>query len=1640
MTQNTDDFNRILEEINRKIDYMSEHNDRESISSLLKQVESLERAFNTNMMNFNFEKDTILQNIQNEIAEVIEKSAAIQELFPKEEDDSRFEDIEEKIDSSFEKYNNDLSSLIKEDYSAVAQAIGSLYSKLENLQDNIEDRSAIDEVREEINKISTKIYDLKDELCDNSAEETSEIIENIKENNNTLIELGTSVTDNLRILNDNIQKTREDSEEFKTQIEDTLNTIGGNIDSRQSQIEDNLSQVAEAVLQSVETNNAIKDELHEDISSLGADILEIKNNAENNLTIITTGIQQGIDCTNTMQDKIREDLDGITESLRENIDNTAFIQTKIDENINKFEENIASLNENIEKTGEISDNIHQVMESLEKTGEDLNNFKENIAENLGSYLSSIKELFINFSEEIHNNQENISYDVLDKQIEKTDEIIKNIEELTVTITEKEENYKESIDEKFQELYEYLKKLESDVLSNTENSNGDVEKLTDYIQETSEKLNEIFAGLSSDYSVNSSKIDELKEVVTEKINNLDSKFFVMEGNIANKLNNNVFIMDQLKGNIGMYINSSFDEIKSVLSSMSSISSNLSENIFQKVTEMSSGFVGKISEITERITETTDLNNTLTIETKQFTKQKVDEIQQDISKLEEIFTAATYNFQNTISEIRGIKDAVAFATTKIDSLADNENCEKIGEQIVSLEEKFTENAEHYENLFGQFQERFNEYINNVELISEDSDKKFAETAEVFTELKSSLEEIREVLYEINVNKDGALDNNISEIIRKIDNVSAIILENREGIKSDVQDVIREHITFVDKGLEYLTMNFYEIKTNLSDNEFRMTETVTNRINDVKQEIELLNNDIEEICKTKADAIIKEFEPLKNAIIEFTSFDFQAVADDLKNQIEISYLNLLQELNQNIIKNHDTYINIENTYKDVVSRCEALKDCIDEFVKNNMDKIHSAINDMDTNIRSNIEKTGEFISEWKTYTENLDKKLLQNKSDTERSLINLLGKIQTAIEEKINAGSNDLKDFLAVVVNNEDLMLTLESINEDIVHEIQTIKTALDEKNNNIEKSLLNINNNINEKLAAIQLELTVNSTEDDSVTQYANTIKLLFRDLEETISSKLEENSFASNDKTVDEISKLNESLKALHLKLDVFAADDNSTLEEEVIELSNSTSEIANKLEELHSKVDVLAMNDSSDIQEELAELAESGSDIAHKIDELHNKIDVISLNDTSDFEDEFAELAHSDLKIAQKIEELHSKIDILAANDSSDIQDELSELAKRDEKISKMLDDLHSKVDILAMSDDSEIREEIIKLQDMLKEKFDNNHKSNDIEISLSKLMDEINKIDLEKNTNDIKDSVMSAILSVSDQLSFVEETEEIKDFVEEKTNEIHRTLNDVKKQLGNISSNSDDMDFYSYTLQDVESDIAKLRLAITELSSNDSSNEVGVISSNINRIAKSIEDLQFTVNSNRDDELNGDFDKLNEDILSISARTNKLLLNSDESYRILSESMEEFNRRTDSLEEQINAINSKNLEKRLAVIDKKVNATMNSSKVLENVMMYLGEWMDGTTDLVNSIYDKSAKTTSIQAAIDELKTNIPQKQELLNIIENKFEEQQSRIDKLEQKLEQALTLLQERQNTNVLDKIDNIESQLEKLSGNMEKLTAYVD
>ena len=112
---------------------------------------------------------------------------------------------------------------------------------------------------------------------------------------------------------------------------------------------------------------------------------------------------------------------------------------------------------------------------------------------------------------------------------------------------------------------------------------------------------------------------------------------------------------------------------------------------------------------------------------------------------------------------------------------------------------------------------------------------------------------------------------------------------------------------------------------------------------------------------------------------------------------------------------------------------------------------------------------------------------------------------------------------------------------------------------------------------------------------------------------------------------------------------------------------------------------------------------------------------------------------------------------------------------------LHEKVDVLAMDgSEFDLEEEIDDIKDLIFEQrkyFEatSDEKAAAIDKYLRDVLLKLDNVDLEKNSEDIKESIMNALVSLFDQISFVEETEEIKDFVEEKTDEINQNLIEVQ-------------------------------------------------------------------------------------------------------------------------------------------------------------------------------------------------------------------------------------------------------------------------
>lgn len=221
MTQNAEDFNRILNEINAKIDYMASHNDKQAIDTLLEQVRTLEKTFNDSLMNFNFEKQTIFDNIQKEISSIIQKSSILKDLFP-QEDNTKFDKVENTINSNLSRVHNDLSETIKQDFNQIAQGIGALYSRIENLKNSLDDTQGLESLKEDFNILGNRMIEIRNELKQSSGESLAAIIENINKNDNNLNSLRADLDSNIQAVNQKIQMSTDNLTEFKQIIADNL--------------------------------------------------------------------------------------------------------------------------------------------------------------------------------------------------------------------------------------------------------------------------------------------------------------------------------------------------------------------------------------------------------------------------------------------------------------------------------------------------------------------------------------------------------------------------------------------------------------------------------------------------------------------------------------------------------------------------------------------------------------------------------------------------------------------------------------------------------------------------------------------------------------------------------------------------------------------------------------------------------------------------------------------------------------------------------------------------------------------------------------------------------------------------------------------------------------------------------------------------------------------------------------------------------------------------------------------------------------------------------------------------------------------------------------------------------------------------
>ena len=927
-------------------------------------------------------------------------------------------------------------------------------------------------------------------------------------------------------------------------------------------------------------------------------------------------------------------------------------------------------------------------------------------------------------------------------------------------------------------------------------------------------------------------------------------------------------------------------------------------------------------------------------------------------------------------------------------DERNVEKFDRILTNINEKLefmnsdNESVEMIKMYLTELKNIVNSDFNSTDEKLENVDAKLDKSLDISSHIKDLSESLKEYITELDeasraLEIEGA--NNISEKLVDLEEVVVHSSENYEQNLHVLDGKISEFSTIVE-GIKNLTDD--KISASLGE------------INDVRAELE-----------TVKDYLIN----MKNSADEKTVSSIQTFEDGVERIIsEIAQISdkSSQETNENI---NAELAKIEEKFDALLSSVIDLKvDKKEDLKAEFIEKL--------TNLKQEVELVNTDIVD-----------VLQNKSD---EILQAFEPLKTTIDTLKDFGFSDILEKIKLELETSFLNFSVD-INGELAttsEAVSRLEQAYKETFNKIEV----IENCVSEKLHE-KLEL-VNVTVENN----AHDVKEFFEQKLEEYSKNLSEIVEENNVKVVDSVDNLKTEISA---RLDDFnegqkeITEQNNVISANISTLGDSLknyvqSACENTIEKyspLETKTSLEALRDK--INEFVA---------MSKVESANSKVALEELD--KNLNQNLTEISDSNQDVSQMISSLHDKIDVMVADSSFDeLNYRLDEVSETEDKVSEMLSALHEKVDIIAMdTSDFDIVDEISDIKDLIFEQrkyFEtaSDEKAVEIDKYLKDVLTKLENVDLEKSSEDIKDSIMNALVSLVDQISFVEETEEIKDFVEEKTDIINKNLIAVQNQLKQIASSGDDFD-YSYTLQDVESDIAKLRLAITHLSGNDYES----LSGDIKKIVTSVEGLENSLTQDQIVDLKNDIEKLNEDILSISSRTNKLLLSSDESYKALNDGLNNFGELVKNLDNRINYIANtratERLERKIDNIQSMSTESLNTDKVFHQVMMYLGEWIDSSTESISNITEKASEITNIKEEINELKSVVPEKVELLNELENKFEQQETRIDRLEMKLDKVLSTLEEKDDMVLNRKVDKLEKMLSRLGNNIEKLTSYVD
>lgn len=1572
VSENITDIEKKLEEFNSELTVIK------NIISDLNEVVTSKVMNAINDISFDEEFSDIRNHVSNMISELPQKEDINRLLANEEKNQSAVEDLIKNTDLLVDRLDNlptheDMATLNSNQLSLVENlqevATKDDFEQLASKSDDIEEMIDSLNFDDEFKSIYGKTSNIEDWLKESKIKENAQEIAN-------QIETKAEQKDVLEILNST------------NVLVEKLSTISqiSNAENMAKTLTDIYSQIEDLKTDFLNTT-----ELHNESAISKLEEIQNKLNysaTSEELANITENLK---DFTQTIIIDSKDNAENIEQSkklqqeLIEKIDAIDFSEIH-----KKLSQNIETLSNDIRVT--IDENNEKVQNQVAELDSKLVSLSEYLNSNLTPNNEEIKNSINDIKEIILQNKKSFN-EIQDDNINKTSNIEEYIEELKTILDTSNSGIDENIKAQFLNIEETLAKF-------NETNDSQISKIL-------EKLDDLtnFADNKNETS-SISDIEEIKNQLQELGKSFVDIKSTSEKDVAQ------FVANKLD-ELGTNLNTLTANIETGLQSGFSYNSELIE-------EKTAALLEFIKELRHASTDNIELYERLTV-----TDNKLMDFQQELELINtDVLSGLNEKTDKMIKELAPIKEMISCLAVQIPDGPQNEKVkEQLGLLHQSVQNDLTECT------------------------------KYSKTA--LNKLEETYQRISQDLAQTENNLRDFILGDIDSVIIKIDNLKADlekipsrpITPNAEQMQ-EYNDFVAQIEEFKNEQKEYISDLAKDIKTNINENIQAKHDEIKSMLAVAINNKEIINaiNDLKKLFKTKAKQLVENPEEPDSIETDedFENNEIEKVFEESKND------KIIAEIKEDFSNFTKMISQLSGENSEIISVLNSIKDKIDTIT---VIKKERELTETDLNEDADIQ-------DFDIDIDDDDSQDIKAESDFEEEAFH--NEDETNNEDEIIVGSE-----------NFDFLKAFDLLKQDINNLRADIERVLPQQNKSSIPSLGNDNLllSLNNKIELLAKTLNRNWLEE--VKEYIESSDI--HSMLEEINSKIDILTLSDNSEWISEIkqaleqlngneeagdSKLHSMLSLISEKIDILAASDNYDLIEDVrdeildalqnIQPKSDNSEIKDLINSLDAKIDILADTDSTiqlsdlrvaidSIEDKIDALALAGEDSA-EIDDIKTTLKTIE-NEINKLN---SEQAVQGSEYSEIFDTIKDSLDVIEYKiESGETEENIKKLSETDAKITSMLELLNHKIDIISSSEDSlnaaedieDVKQLILAQTDYI-ERFERNSKTDAVKKCLKELTEEVNYLSSNSNTNskqvqkamkDMKESIMAAVVTIFEQVSFVEETEDIKDFVEEKTDVINQNLVEVTKQLKQITSSTEDTD-YNYSMQDIESDLAKLRLALNELQNNSiesQSSELSNISDTLYKITSSVEELQNSMTQD-------DIKDLKYDINNGLEGIGKNLTN-------------QISRKVDKV--------TKLLEK-----------SSDSDKVMRQALIYMGEWIDSASESMNKISTNSDEIVDVKSAIEDLKSSMPEHKEILTSLEEKFDEQQERlsyfekqisklgtledrfdeqqerIDRLEMTIEKVLSAVEDIDDSRVTRKIDKIDKQLAKLSTNIEKLASYVD